>query len=318
MSGEAMLALWSALKSVLRPGDHVLSVANGVYGKGIAEMAKSLQCEVVVLECDWQTSVDPAVVIEAIYTHRPHLVTMVHCETPSGLLNRLDGIGAAAASVNALFYVDFVSSAGSCPIHPASLDSLHIDLGLLGSQKVLSCPADLAILFVSPRAWQVVEQVRYIGYDALLPFRSVTQHGYFPYTPNWHALRAVARAVKLLLQEEGEEGKRELESVWARHLACKNLCRRLAGEMGLELYITDEESAAPSVTAIRVPSDIPWPAFDRALRHHGLVVGGSYDKLAGHVFRIGHMGSQAQLALVEQAMRAVSLSLQELRSSSNN
>ena len=61
-------------------------------------------------------------------------------------------------------------------------------LFLTGSQKVLSCFADMSVVFVSSRAWTVAEQVNYVGYDALVPFKNALQSKYFPYTPNWHGI----------------------------------------------------------------------------------------------------------------------------------
>ena len=59
---------------------------------------------------------------------------------------------------------------------------------------------------------------------------------------------------------------------------------------------------SPTVTAAYLPDGWTWPALDAALRAHGMAVGGNYGELAGKVFRIGHMGSQADLALVERGM----------------
>ena len=164
-----MLALWGALKSAVdtrhsngeRP--KVLAVGGGIYGCGIGEMARSIGCDVEVFDFEFDCPLDAThakQVAERIAAVRPTLVTAVHCETPSGTLNVLDGIGAAAHEVGALFYVDFVSSAGGAPLN---VDALDIDLGLLGSQKVLGCPPTLSIVTVSPLAWQRIEQVKYVG-----------------------------------------------------------------------------------------------------------------------------------------------------------
>ena len=168
LSGEGMLALWGALKSVLRPGDRVLAVASGVFGYGFAEMARQLGAEVEVVGFGYDEVADAERVRAAAHRFRPRLITMVHCETPSGTLNPLHEIGEICREVDALYYVDFVASAGGAPV---MVDECHIDLGLLGSQKVLSLMPDLSMVSISERAWEAIEEVKYVGYDALAPWK---------------------------------------------------------------------------------------------------------------------------------------------------
>jgi aspartate aminotransferase-like enzyme len=79
--------------------------------------------------------------------------------------------------------------------------------------------------------------------------------------------------------------------------------------MGIELWVKQEKYASPTVTAAKVPVGWEWTQFDSALRAEGLVVGGNYGSLAGKVFRIGHMGTQASLPLVSRAMDVVEKAL---------
>ena len=157
-SGEGMLALWGALKSVIRPGDRVLAVATGLFGYGIGEMAGQLGAQVEVAGFDHDQAIDPEPVREKALRFRPRLVTAVHCETPSGILNPLQEVGKVCREMDALFYVDFVSSGGGVPV---DVDANHIDLGLMGSQKVLSLLPDLSMVTVSQRAWQAVDEVNH-------------------------------------------------------------------------------------------------------------------------------------------------------------
>lgn len=304
-SGEGMLALWGALKSVLRPGDRVLAVATGLFGYGIGDMARRLGAEVEVVGFGDDAALDPQAVREAAQRFRPRLVTAVHCETPSGVLNPLGEVGAICREVDALFYVDFVASVGGAPV---DADACHIDLGLAGSQKVLGLMPDLSMVSVSPRAWDAVAETGYVGYDALAPWRTALAGRYFPYTHNWHALAGLHVSLRLLL----EEG---LENVYARHAQAAALCRgRLAG-MGVRLFPVSEAISSPTVTAAYVPDGWTWEELDRALRAEGMVVGGNYGKLAGKVFRIGHMGTQADLALVARGMDVLQGVLTDRRSS---
>lgn len=295
LSGEGMLALWGAMKSVLRPGDRVLAVASGIFGYGFAEMAKMLGAEVETVGFGYDEVADPDRVRDAAQRFRPKLVTMVHCETPSGTLNPLREVGEICREVNALYYVDFVASAGGAPV---LADENYIDLGLLGSQKVLSLMPDLSMVSISERAWGVIAETNYIGYDALLPWQDAIDKRYMPYTHNWAALSGLGVSLDRLFAEG-------LDAAYARHAEVAAYCRQRLKAMGIELWVKQEEYAAPTVTAAQVPEGWTWQEFDEALRGEGLVVGGNYGPLAGKVFRIGHMGTQADRELVARGMDVI-------------
>lgn len=292
LSGEGMLALWGAMKSVIRPGDRVLAVATGVFGYGFAEMAQALGAEVETVGFGYDGVVKPDVVRAAAHRFRPRLITLVHCETPSGTLNPLPEVGAIAREIDALYYVDFVASAGGVAV---DVDAAQIDLGLLGSQKVLSLMPDLSMVSISERAWQAIESVGYVGYDALQPWRTAIEQRYMPYTHNWQAMAGLEASLDSLLAEG-------LQQAYARHAAVAEICIARLEEMGVALWPKDVSHASPTVTAARVPDGWTWPELDKALRAKGMVVGGSYGPLADKVFRIGHMGSQADSDLVQRGM----------------
>jgi aspartate aminotransferase-like enzyme len=293
MTGEAMVGLWGALKSCLKPGDRVLSIGTGVFGYGVADMARSVTSDVQVVGFEYDEICDPDRVEEAIVQFRPKMLTMVHCETPSGTLNPVSAIGALVEAHNVpLFYVDAVSSAGGAPLQ---VDGWHIDLCLVGTQKCLSALPDLGIITTSERAWQAVAEVGYQGYDALAPWRNGLANRWLPYTPSWQAMSALHSACERL-QKEG------VSATIHRHGQVARRCRERALDMGLELYPRHEAYCSPTVTALKVPARLGWTELDRRLRAQGMVVGGSLDKLAGHVFRIGHMGTQADAPLVDEAM----------------
>lgn len=305
MTGEGMLALWSALKSTLRPGERVLAVATGVFGYGIGEMASAIGTEVRTVGLPYdQTISDWEGIERAIAEFRPKMITAVHCETPSGTLNPLARLGQLKVQYGVpLLYVDAVASLGGAEV---LTDEWQIDLCLGGSQKVLSAPAMAAFLTVSPAAWEIVEEVNYAGYDALKPWRTAQRDFYFPYTPNWHGVAGLHAAARLLL----EEG---LEKSYARHAEAAARCRERIRAMGLRLFPAPGAVPSPTVTAVYVPDGITWSELDRRFRQRGLVVGGSYGPLAGRVFRIGHMGSQADLDLLEQALNVIEKVIGDIR-----
>ncbi|MCK5739298.1 alanine--glyoxylate aminotransferase family protein [bacterium] len=286
MTGEGMLALWGALKSCLLPGDKILAVATGIFGYGIGELAKSIGAEVSFVDFEFDEIVDPQKVETAIRELKPKMVTMVHCETPSGTLNPVADVGRLIKKYDVpLFYVDTVASAGGTPVNA---DDWQIDLCLMGTQKAFSSPPDLAMLSVSPKAWEMIETVNYQGYDALKPFQEAVATAYFPYTPAWHSVAALNTALKLLLDQG-------MENVFAAHDQARKYTIDRIQKMGLEIFAKDINSVSPTVTPVKIPPQISWDKLNQKLRAEGVVVGGSWGKLAGNVFRIGHMGTQTNM-----------------------
>lgn len=297
MTGEGMLSLWSALKSTIQPDDRVLALATGVFGYGIGEMAKSVGAQVKTIGfAHNETLHDWEIIEEAIIEFQPKMITVVYCETPSGSLNPLEKLGELKHKHHVpLLYVDMVASIGGVEI---KTDEWHIDLALGGSQKVLSAPCDISFLAISPSAWEIIQNVGYIGYDALLPFKDAQKKAEFPYTPHWHGLNAIHTSLDLLLEEE-------LPMVYKRHESVASYCRQQLQSIGYKLFITPPAIPSPTVSAVHVPEGISWQEFDKKLRAEGLVVGGSYGPLAGRVFRLGHMGSQANMPLIDQALEVL-------------
>jgi len=273
-TGEGMLALWTALKSCLQPGDRVLSVATGVFGDGIGDMAASIGAEVRKISLPYdQTISDMDHIKTVIEDFKPKMITVVHCETPSGTLNPITELGKIKKDLE-----------------------VHLCLG--GSQKCLSSLPDMAFLSVSAAAWEIIDQVGYVGYSALKPFRTAQAAHYFPYTPNWHGVAGLNAGAEIVLDEG-------LSNSYARHEEVAQFCRSEIEAMGLTLFPAPGAVCAPTVTAVKVPQGITWRDFDAKLRQHGLVVAGSYGPLADKVFRLGHMGTQADRNLVTQALDVI-------------
>lgn len=300
MTGEGMLALWAGLKSCLAPGDAVVSVGTGVFGDGIGEMAASFGCKVESVSLPYNSTIGEGDSLqrieEAVRRVKPVMLTAVHCETPSGTMNPLEAVGEIKKRLNVpLFYVDAVASIGGAPIET---DAWNVDLMLGGSQKCLSAPPSMSMLSVSPAAWEVMAEIEYQGYDAILPFKTIFEDGRCPYTPNWHGVAALHAAAGVILDEG-------MEAAFARHAVVAEECREGLRKMGIRLFPRPDAVAASTVTAAMVPEGFTWPQWRAALRERGLVVAGSFGPMAGKVFRIGHMGVQADTGLVQRALAAV-------------
>jgi aspartate aminotransferase-like enzyme len=296
MTGEGMLALWAALKSCLKPGDRVLATVTGIFGDGLGDMAAGLGCEVRKFRLGYNESLgDLALLENMLEDFSPDMITAVHCETPSGTLNPLEELGGIARRQNSLFCVDAISSIGGVEIRA---DAWGVDLLLGGSQKCLSAPPSMSFLSVSPRAWERIEQVGHQGYDALAPWRSAAGEYGCPYTPYWHGLAALHAGVGLILREGPER-------VFARHEEVARQCRAGLRELGVRLWPAPDSLPSPTVTAALTPEDMSWREWRARLRARGLAVGGNFGPLAGRVFRLGHMGSQARGALMAEALAAL-------------
>ena len=296
-SGEGMLALWSALKSCLVPKDRVLAIATGVFGDGIGDMALSMGADVKKIRLPYNETIsDMSEIKTAIVQFKPKMITVVHCETPSGTLNPIAELGKLKQQYKIpLLYVDAVASAGGTTVLS---DDWNIDLCLGGSQKCLSSLPDMAFLSVSESAWDIIHSVNYAGYDALKPFYKAQEAHYFPYTPNWQGVAGLNAGAELVLNEG-------LTNSFARHETVAEFCRNEIIKMGLSLFPASDAVPSPTVTAVNVPEGIDWSKFNLQLRQHGLVVGGSYGHMAGKVFRLGHMGTQADMELVKQALNVI-------------
>lgn len=296
-SGEGMLALWSALKSCLQPGDRVLAIATGIFGDGIGDMALSIGADVKKVRLPYNETLSDMSGIEAVIVQfKPKMITVVHCETPSGTLNPIAELGKLKQQYDIpLLYVDAVASAGGTPVLS---DDWNIDLCLGGSQKCLSSLPNMAFLSVSESAWDIIHNVNYTGYDALKPFFYAQAEQYFPYTPNWHGVAGLNAGAELILGEG-------LARSYARHETVAKFCRNKITQMGLTLFPASDAIPSPTVTAVNVPDGVDWPEFNLQLRQHGLVVGGSYGPMAEKVFRLGHMGTQADMELVIEALNVI-------------
>ena len=293
MTGEAMLALWAGLKNTVKPGDKVVSVVTGVFAEGIAQMAESLGADVTRILQPYDTTVGDLSEIEKILKGvKPLMLTAVHCDTPSGTLNPLEGLGKLKKELGIpLFYVDAVASLGGASVE---VDNWNIDLLVCGAQKCLGATPGECFMSVSPAAWEIVNNLKYQGYDELLPYQNIDEKDKFPYTPHWHGVAALNKAAAMLF----EEG---LDNVFLRHEKAASFCRDEFLKRGYSLFPSEKAVKSPTVTSVKVPVSIDGKLLVKELRKEGLSCAGGLANLSGKVFRFGHMGNQADTGLLEDA-----------------
>jgi len=304
MLGEAMIGLETAISNTVAQGDKVLIIDNGVYGDGFKDLVKMYKGVPLLMGLDWRKSADPNDIDRALEKNKDvNIVTLVHCDTPSGILNDLSQVSKVVKSHGALLIVDAVSSIATTEV---SFNNIDILIG--GSQKALNIPAGLTIIAVSDYAWEKIKKTEYQGYYMNLSLwkEMFDYKNTFPYTINDTLIYALDASLNNLFKEG-------LESVYERHSLAKKASLKALEALNLELYPEKETYSSPSVTAFLLPKGIK----DKELREltwkkYGVMIAGSWGKLEGKVARIGHMGYQASLNNLLIAYSALSRSLNDL------
>jgi len=287
-SGEAMSILWGAIKSCVLPGEKVLAISTGFFGEGFADMARAIHADAQLVEFGYDETVHDLDRIEsAIKTYQPKVITIVHCETPSGTLNPISEVGQLKKKYNVpIMIVDAVASVACTEIEG---DKWNADIVMGGSQKGLSLPPTIGFCSVSEQAWDIIRKVDYAGYEAFWSYHNIPQKHDHPNTPDWPGIAALNDVLDDLMINEG------LSNVFARHQVIAEFVRKSLTKIGYRLFPKPEAIQSPSVTAVYVPADRTFEAFDQQVRAFGMGIGGSYGKIAGKVFRLGHMGTQATM-----------------------
>lgn len=296
LSGEGILGLEAACASLIEEGDRVLIISNGIFGEGFGDFAKMYGAECVFYHQDFRKPID--ILKLSAFLEKDHdfkLATVVHCETPSGLINPIELICPLLRKYHILSVVDAVSSIGGMEIQT---DDWSIDMILGGSQKCLSAPPGLTFLAMSAEAKQAMRErktpIRGF-YTNLMTWEGYSEQMWFPYTQPVSDLYAFNAALKRWF-----EGK----NVIAKHEVAANRTRKELLELGFELYPI--ESPSNTVTAVIVPNEFDEAAFREALlKQHGIMITGAFGPLKGKVLRIGHMGENINEDYLDRTLRAI-------------
>jgi alanine-glyoxylate transaminase/serine-glyoxylate transaminase/serine-pyruvate transaminase len=290
MVGEAMLGLEAAIANLLNPNDKVLVIANGVFGEGFADIIKAYNGIPILIgtsEDDWRKSIDIYLIDRELERNKDVVaVTLVHCDTPSAILNDLPAIARVVKQYGVLLIVDAVSSIGGIPIN---FDDNGIDILIGGSQKVLNVPPGLTIMAISKNSWSRMEEVNYRGFYLNLRLwrDNLDIQGIFPYTMSDALIYALEESLEMIFNEG-------IENVYKRHIMARNASWKALEALGLTPFPKAIEFSSPTVTAFLTPSGIT----DKELREYmwkkyGVMLAGSWGRLQGKIVRIGHMGIQA-------------------------
>jgi alanine-glyoxylate transaminase/serine-glyoxylate transaminase/serine-pyruvate transaminase len=284
----------AALVNTLSPGDRVLSFETGHFATLWRDMAERLGLVIDFVPGDWRRGVDPRVVAERLAADKAHsiaAVMVVHNETSTGVTSRVPEIRAAIDEADhpALLLVDTISSL-------ASIDYRHeewgVDVTVSCSQKGLMLPPGLGFNAVSEKALAATAKARLPkSYWDWAPILEANERGYYPYTPPTNLFYGLREAL-LLLEEEG------LPNVFARHNRHAAATRAAVRGWGLEVLCADEREYSSSLTAVLLGEEQDADKVRRIiLERFDMSLGAGLGKLAGRVFRIGHLGDFNDLTL---------------------
>ena len=285
----------AALVNVLQDGDLVLMVETGHFATLWNRMATKLGLETEFLATDWRRGVDPQAVedrLRADTDGKIKAVCVVHNETSTGSTSAIAEVRAAidAVSHNALLLVDTISSLASIDFRH---DEWGVDVTVSGSQKGLMLPPGLSFNAISEKAVSVSQETgmrrSYWDWSEQI---AANADGAFPYTPATNLLYGLAEAIDMLHEES-------LDAVFARHDRHAAATRRAVQAWGLEVLCQEPRDFSSSLTAVLLPDGHDADEFRAGvLEKFNMSLGNGLSKLAGRVFRIGHLGDFNDLMLL--------------------
>lgn len=296
----------AAMTNTLSPGDKVLIARFGQFSLLWADLCQRHGLEVDIVDVEWGEGVPVEIFAQKLKADKAHTIKAVlvtHNETATGVTSDIGAVRRAMddAKHPALLFADAVSSLASIDFR---MDEWGVDVCVSGSQKGFMMPAGLAIVAVSQKALAARKAAglrrAYFDFEDMI---KANKDGFFPYTPPMHMLRALRASLDLLF----EEG---LEQVFARHHHLAEGVRQAVSAWGLKLCAKAPKWHSDTVSAIVIPEGFDSAALVKhAYTRYGLSLGVGLNKVAGRVFRIGHLGDLNELMCLmaiggaEMAMR---------------
>ena len=285
----------AAIVNTLSPGDKVLMVETGHFATLWRQLAGRFGIEVDFIAGDWRRGADPALIEARLAEDTAHsikAVMVVHNETSTGATSRIADIraGIDRTAHPALLMVDTISSLGSVDYRH---DEWKVDVSVSCSQKGFMLPPGLGFNAISEKARAASRSNKmprsYFDWEEML---KPNASGFFPYTPATNLLYGLREAIAMLL----EEG---LDNVFARHRRLAAATRAAVNQWGLENLCQEPSEFSPVLTAVLMPPGHDADQFRKAvLDNFNMSLGAGLSKVAGKVFRIGHLGECNELTLL--------------------
>ena len=317
MPGSGKTALESSALSLVEPGDRVLVIVTGSFGLLMGAVMGRIGAEVSEFSAEWGQPLDLVKLEKEIDRVKPKIVTMVHNETSTGTTYPAAEVGKIVKGHGALFFLDTVSSLAGIDVRT---DGWGVDLNMTGSQKCLAAPLGMAIVGVTPPAWEAMERRTHKAsswvYD-LLRWRDAwipaSRGGRVPdggkrmqpISMPTHLTHALGVAVRLVL----EEG---IEARFRRHAVAGRAFRAGVEAMRLEMF-PDTSVRSDTVSCIKTPPGIEPAAIVKRMREtYGILIGTGLDKMRTTTLRVGHMGITASPLYVLPTLSALEMTLRDL------
>ncbi len=286
ISATGSAGMEAAFVNTVVPGDVVVVAVNGLFGQRMCDVAARCGAEVVPVEHEWGTPVDPERVADA--HPNPKIIAAVHAETSTGV--RSDLAALAEVKGDALLVADAVTSIGGIEL---CADDWGIDVGYAGTQKCLGVAPGLAPFTINERAFARRNEKPQSWYLDLGLLGGYVGEASGKGGRTYHHTAPVAMVASLhaALGRILDEG---LPNVWARHEAAGKLLQDGLQEMGLELFAA-ESDRLPELTTVKVPEGVDSAEVRKILlERHNLEIGAGAGKYASSVWRIGLMGHNAR------------------------
>lgn len=297
LSAPGSIGMETSFVNLVEPGDKVVICINGVFGGRMKDICERIGADVVTLDFEWGTPVEPDAVGDALAEHGDAaIVAFVHAETSTGVRSNAAEIAAHARRHGCLTIVDCVTSLAGVEL---KVDEWGLDVVYSGSQKCLSCVPGLSPITFSPAAVDKIKKRAskvpswFCDVTLLMSYyESGEKTRAYHHTAPVNSLFAINEALRLVVEET-------LPARWARHAAAAaHLYSRLE-EAGLELVVAPDCRLAP-LTLVRIPDGIDDGGVrSRLLNERNIELGGGLGKFAGKAWRIGLMGENGTEARAE-------------------
>ena len=291
LSAPGSIGMEASLVNLVEPGDKVVVCINGVFGGRMKDICERIGAEVISLDFEWGTPVNPVALAELLDNHDDvAVVAFVHAETSTGVRSDAAALAAVAKRHGCLTIADCVTSLGGVELR---VDEWGIDVAYSGSQKCLSCVPGLSPITFSPAAIDKVKRRKskvpswFCDISLLMSYyESGEKTRAYHHTAPVNSLYAINEALRLVVAET-------LPTRWARHAAAAQHLYGLLEAAGLEMIVDADCRLAP-LTLVRVPDGVDDAAVRSGLLNdRNIELGGGLGKFAGKAWRIGLMGENA-------------------------
>lgn len=305
LCGEGILGLEAACASLTEKGDKVLVLDNGLYGRWFDGFVTMYGGEVTYFSGDYTKEIDIEALSKFLEENNDFkYATVVHCDTPTGVLNPVDKICPLLKSYGILTVVDSVSGMVG---EELKVDDWKIDIALGGSQKAFSAEPGLTMVSISDDAREAMENRKtpVVGfYCNLNIWKNYYKDKWFPYTMPTSDIISLRVAIDNIMEEGTEK-------VIERHRKIGEATRKALKEYGLNLFL--ESGYSNTVTAVEIPEEIgALKLRDHLNREYNILMSTSLDKYEDKLLRIGHMGENARAENIVGVLNVIDNGLKDL------